>query len=99
MRYRKENMFDKGKISYKSDIELGRRYRDEQTGIIGIAAAIGFYQYACERVTIELVIQGEIREFVFDAPRLVSVETGVQATTEKTGGPRAGIAQASMPGR
>lgn len=75
-------------MSYPSDIELGKRYRDEQTGIEGTATAITFHQYACERVLIEFIHpQKGLEELAFDAPRLTSVETGERATTEKTGGP------------
>jgi hypothetical protein len=80
-------LFTTGKTKYGSDIELGKRYRDPQTGIEGVATAISFYQYACERVSLELVVAGKIEEYGFDAPRLVSVETGEKAQTTRTGGP------------
>jgi hypothetical protein len=76
-----------GKTEYGSDIELGKRYRDPQTGIEGVATAISFYQYACQRVSLELVVAGKIEEYGFDAPRLVSVETNERAQTARTGGP------------
>lgn len=77
---------------YKSDIILGDRYRDDQTGIEGVATSIHFYQHACERITLELVkADGELQELTFDAPRLRSLATNKVATTTKTGGPaRAG---------
>ena len=78
------------KNSYASDIVLGERYRDEQTGIEGVATSVSFYQHACERVVLELVVEGKIEEFVFDAPRLTHVETNRKATSEKTGGPDRG---------
>lgn len=78
---------------YESDIKLGELYIDKQTGIQGIATSIGFYQHACERVTIELVMGGELKEYTFDAPRLTNVRTNETATTTRTGGPR------SMPTR
>lgn len=79
-------------MSYASDIKLGDRYRDEQTGIEGVATAIHFYQHACERVTLEMVKpDGELQELTFDSPRLVSLVTKKKATTTRTGGPaRAG---------
>lgn len=74
--------------SFKTDIRLGEKYLDEQTGIEGIATSIHFYQHACERVSLEMVKRdGELVEYVFDSPRLTSVATGVKATTTKTGGP------------
>lgn len=83
-------MFSTGKETYKSDIKLGEKYRDEQTKIEGVATAVYFFQYACERVTLEMVVKEELKEYVFDAPRLVHIQSGVQATTEKTGGPSRG---------
>lgn len=73
--------------SYETDIVLGRRYRDEQTGIWGVATAVTFFQYACERVQLEVVVQGKIEEYGFDAPRLTDVETRETAQTERVGGP------------
>lgn len=72
---------------FVTDIVLGEKYRDEQTGIVGIATAVTFHQHACERVLIEYVKDGELKELVFDSPRLVNIETGEKAATEKTGGP------------
>lgn len=76
------------KTTYETSIVLGQRYEDIQTGIVGVATAITFHQYACERVMIEYVHpQKGLDELMFDAPRLISVETGERATSEKTGGP------------
>ena len=79
------------KQKYLSDIKLGEQYRDEQTGIIGTAVATTFWQHSCERVIIETVVEGKIQEYSFDAPRMVHVETGKKATTDKTGGPGDGV--------
>ena len=86
---------------FKSDIILGEQYSDEQTGLVGTATSIHFYQHACERVTIEFLKKdGELQELSFDAPRLTRVKTGVQATTKKTGGPeRAGERRGNGTGR
>jgi hypothetical protein len=80
------------KNTFKTDIKLGERYRDDQTGLEGVAASIHFYQHACERVTLEMVkSDGELMEVTFDSPRLTSLRTGERATADKTGGPaRAG---------
>lgn len=79
---------DHGQQTYESDIVLGERYFDAQTGIAGVAIAIYFYPNSCERVTIEHVVKGKIEEDTFDVPRLSSVKTPeVKATTTKTGGP------------
>jgi len=82
-----------GKKDYKSDVVLGDRYRDEQTGYEGVATSIHFYQHACERVTIEAydAERKDVRELTFDAPRLVHIKTGKVAKADKGGGPeRAG---------
>lgn len=84
------NIVGDGKTEYGSDVVLGEEYVDEQTGIKGVATAISFFQYACERVTLELVVDGKIEEFVFDAPRLVHAPSGEKAESEKTGGPDRG---------
>lgn len=76
---------------YVSDIVLGERYRDAQTGIEGTATAVHFYQYGCERVSLEAVVAGKIEEYGFDAPRLIHVESGKRATSTKTGGPEKSV--------
>lgn len=78
------------KTGYESSIVLGEKYRDDQTGIEGVATAVTFFQFACERVSIEWVSDGEINEFTFDAPRLRRVSTGERVESEKTGGPNRG---------
>lgn len=77
-----------GKIKYTSDIELGKKYRDVQTGYEGTATAIYFFQHACERVALErMKNDGEILSETFDSPRLECVESGRRATTDRPGGP------------
>lgn len=86
-------MFDHGTENYKSDVKLGVRYRDPQTGITGVATAVYFFQHACERVQLETVkADGELKEYVFDAPRLetipeVPAEKPKRARASRTGGP------------
>jgi hypothetical protein len=86
---------------FKTDIVLGDRYMDTQTGVEGVATSIHFYQHACERVALEYVHpQQGLTEAVFDAPRLQSLKTGKQATGVRPGGPaRAGEGQRGVPGR
>lgn len=86
-----------GKQKYETDIRLGRRYIDPQTGIEGVATGVQFYQYGCERVTLEVVVAGKIEEYGFDAPRLVSVDTGERAKATRSGGPGGGVR--SVPSR
>ena len=74
--------------TYTSDIVLGEKYVDKQTGYEGVATAMYFYQHACERVCVEAYDSKtkKVIESVFDAPRLTHVATGKKATTVKTGG-------------
>lgn len=84
-----------GKNEYKSDIKLGRKYRDKNTGFTGTATAVVFYQHGCERVTLKgMNNHGEIVEYGFDSPEVEDVETGKTPQVEKTGGPH-GIAPMS----
>lgn len=76
------------KTKYASDVKLGDTYRDDQTGIIGVATAVCFFQHGCERVTIERVVANKIETDVFDAPRLVHQSSGKKVTTSRTGGDR-----------
>ena len=93
-------LFDKGRETYKSDIKLGEKYRDNQTGVEGIATAVYFYQYACERVVIEyLKPDRELAELVFDAPRLTHITSGVTASSTKTGGPGRATETRTAPSR
>ena len=74
---------------YKSDIVLGERYIDKQTGFEGIATSATFFQYACERVVLEDydAERKQVKEAVFDAPRLTHMKTQKIAKVTKTGGP------------
>lgn len=85
------------KTRYATDVKLGERYRDEQTGIEGTATAVSFYQYGCERVSIEAVVAGKIEEYGFDAPRLTHVSTNERiAPSPRPGGDLPAV---SRPGR
>lgn len=86
---------------YSSDVKLGERYIDEQTGFEGVARSVTFFQHACERVCLETydAERKQVKDCVFDSPRLTSVKTGVKATTTRTGGPGAPNAQRSPAAR
>lgn len=77
-------------LAYKSDIVMGEKYKDTITGFEGVATSVTFFLNACERVGLEGFDEERKKVLVeiFDAPRLVHIATGVQATTEKTGGDR-----------
>lgn len=83
------------KKNYSSDVELGEKYKDSQTGFEGIATAIFFFQYGCERVEIQAydAERQEIRSITFDAPRLVSAKTGKAPVVSRTGGDREVMAE------
>jgi hypothetical protein len=85
-------------MRYETDIKLGEKYREERSGIEGTAVAISFYEFGCERATIEHFnpSKGEIHEYTFDAPRLTSVETGQKAETSKSGGPARPVPRRSL---
>lgn len=74
---------------YSSDINLGEEYLDKQSGFKGIATAIYFYQFGCERVNLEVFDKksSEVKSIAFDAPRLTSTKTGITAKVTRTGGP------------
>lgn len=95
------NPFKQGREAYKSDIVLGERYQDKQTGFEGIATGLHFYQHACERVTLEAlnIKSGELLELNFDAPRLVAVAKPDEAVRQQqTGGPaRTGETRTTVP--
>jgi hypothetical protein len=75
-------------MNYKSDIKIGEKYRDTQTGFEGHATALSFFQHGCERVTLKgMNTQCEIVEYAFDAAEVESVKTGLRAVSERTGGP------------
>jgi hypothetical protein len=73
--------------NFKSDIKLGERYRDRITGLEGTADSVHFYRNACERARLVHLHDGEIKEAYFDAPDLIHVDSGAQASSPRTGGP------------
>lgn len=77
------------KQSYKSDLKLGEKYRDNTTGLEGTLIAVHFYEHACERGTLRYVNrQQEMVEQSFDAPELVNVASGRLSAVDRPGGPR-----------
>ena len=96
------NPFTQGSEKYRSDVVLGERYRDTQTGIEGVATSLHFYQHACERVTLEAVSgkTGELIEYAFDAPRVLAVERPeAPVRQQRTGGPARAGETRSVPSR
>lgn len=75
--------------TFKTEIELGKKYRDSATGFEGTASAVYFFKHGCERVALKgLNNQGDLVEFVFDAPELEHQSgEAVKLLEAKTGGP------------
>lgn len=75
---------------YRSEIDLGEKYRDTATGFEGTAVALTFWQHGCERVTLKGINKnGEVVDYAFDAPEVERVTDGkaVNLIEKKTGGP------------
>lgn len=81
-----------------TDIIFGDKYEDVVTGLQGTATAITHYQFACERITLEFLKDGELKYESFDAPRMRHIKTGAVATTTRTGGPGGREARQHQPG-
>jgi hypothetical protein len=87
---------------YPSGIELGARYRDRETGIVGRAVVVSFFEHACERVVLEYLKDGEIKEVGFDVPRLEAVgdeKKDLMPAGAKPGGPARNTGARSAPAR
>lgn len=86
--------------TYRSDIELGKEYRESQTGYQGFAIAIYFYQNSCERVELERYDKKRgLQSYAFDAKRLVEVESGKKVDSPQPGGPDRGNTALPRPSR
>lgn len=57
-------------MEYKSSIELGRRYRDRDTGFEGVASSLTFYRNAEERVQLRALVSNAPVDHSFDAAQL-----------------------------
>lgn len=87
------------KVSYQSDIKLGDKYEHIRTGLVGHATAIYFFENACERVCIQYLHDGDIKESTFDAVDLRHFETKKPALSTETGGPRGPSSASAARGR
>lgn len=72
----------------EAEIKLGEKYRDGTTGFEGTAVGRHEYLHGCTRITLQALKDGDIKEFSFDAPALIAVETRQEFTSRRTGGPR-----------
>lgn len=88
------------KQTFKSDLKMGEKYRDETTGIEGHLVAVYFFEHACERGCLRYVDnQNQVQEVTFDAPELVHVVSGKTAQSDRPGGPDRGSGSRSIPRR
>jgi hypothetical protein len=86
--------FKKGK---QERLELGKRYRDTITGFEGVATAQTEYLFGCFRVGLCGVLNGEPKDFTFDAPQLEVVEAAPAIKPQqRTGGPHATPSRAGL---
>ncbi len=93
-------MFDRGRRAYRSDLELGDRYRDKTTGLEGHLVAVHFYEHACERATLRYLNgQLDVTEATFDAPELVRVDSGEPVRAVLAGGPERASGVRAVPER
>ena len=90
--------------NHYTECEMGRTYRDEHTGFVGVCTSVHFYLTGCNRAQLEAPFDkktGKIGdEVAFDTIRLIDVETGLKidqprpatpiapAVERKAGGPR-----------
>jgi hypothetical protein len=72
----------------ETEIKLGEKYRDTTSGFEGTAVGRHEYLHGCTRITLQTLKDGDLKEFSFDAPALVAVETQQAFTSKRTGGPR-----------
>lgn len=76
--------------TFSTQLVLGERYRDTNTGFEGKCVSISFFEHGCERCGIRgMNKQGDIVEYAFDAPEveLCATNVPVQVIEAKTGGP------------
>lgn len=68
----------KTKKKFKAGVVLGKKYRDNITGIEGTAIMVTFHLHACEQVTLEYLNKDGDKSsfFTVDVGRLINVETG-----------------------
>jgi hypothetical protein len=76
--------------SESAPVELGKRYRDTlHASIEGVAVSRHTYITGCDRICLEYVHAGEVKQYTVDAPLLEAVETSAPvAENRKAGGPR-----------
>jgi hypothetical protein len=69
-------------------IVLGEKYRDEISGVEGVATSKTEYLYGCLRVCLEFTADGKLDEVYLDEQRLVPVEAKPTPPQATSGGSR-----------
>lgn len=59
-------------MKYESNITLGKKYRDERTGVEGFAIITSIFQFGCERTSLEWEKDGQVNTWTFDTPRIAN---------------------------
>jgi hypothetical protein len=73
---------------YESDVQMGERYCDTQTGFEGTCTAVTFFQHGCERLTLKGINKlGNIVDYAFDAPEVTLMKDSTVPVVRKVGGP------------
>ena len=62
------------KESTMKKVKLGKRYKDKIQGFEGVCTSIHTYLTGCTRVSLESMVQGDLKEYCFDVTRLVEVD-------------------------
>lgn len=72
--------------NYASQILLGKRYRDQDTGFEGVASCIAFYRNREEQVQLRALISSVPVEHWFDALLLTRIDDDSKAVGFGNGG-------------
>lgn len=72
----------------EAEIVLGKEYRDILSDFQGVAVSRHEYVHGCTRIGLQMCKDGDIKEYMFDAPGLEAVVSGDRYMSSKTGGPR-----------
>ena len=79
---------DKQLTSDGKTIKLGNKYRDVVHGIEGTAVAKYEFLMGCDRVCLEFVVSGEVKQHTVDVPQLAELDEPPKVKADRrTGGP------------
>lgn len=76
-------------MKLKTDIVFGDKYREKNTGFVGAATAVYFFEHGCTRVNLMALVDGDVKEFVFDEQALIHVNSDKAVESQaRVGGSR-----------